>query len=37
MSSSGGKKRHKNAAAGVVENKVMSPVVKFVDMRAVAG
>lgn len=27
----------KNAVAGVVENKVMSPVVKFVDMRAAAG
>jgi hypothetical protein len=27
----------KNAVVGVVENKVMSPVVKFVDMRAGAG
>ncbi len=37
VSRSGGKKRDKNAAAGVVENKVISPVVKFVDLRAAAG
>ncbi|CAK9204464.1 unnamed protein product [Sphagnum troendelagicum] len=32
-----GRKQHRNAAAGVVQNKVTSPAVKFTDMRAAAG
>ncbi len=31
-----GRKQHRNAMAGVVQNKVTSPAVKFTDMRVAA-